>query len=542
MPYSAERSPASCIDCMAWGILNGRRCAACTLWRDKHRGDEQPCAGCGRSALLRNRHCRLCWNQARAEAHATGPAGGRAIASHFLDQIGAFHQLFFAGMLNSRGASTAPPRTHDRRGAPRKPPSEAARHPPIRWIQLRLLDARRDFTRFDAATGTDPGNPWLRWAIYVAHQLGETHGRRRGMHDNVRRALAVVLSRHAAGDVIRYSELFPAVRALDISVERVAEVLAEMGVLIDDRPPSLEAWLERKLDGLADGIRAETEHWLRTLHQGGARTKARDLGTVWSHMNNVQPTLLAWSQRYDHLREVTREDVLAALDDLTGSHRIQLLICLRSLFAFCGKTGKIFRNPTRGIKVGQQPYQLAQPLAPDDVDQAVQAATTPAARLALMLAAVHAARPGAIRALLLEDADLGNRRLTIAGRPRPIDDFTHQILLEWLEFRRTRWPDTTNPHLLINQMSAHGTAPVSTIYFAKTRLRGQAATLERLRVDRQLQEALTHGPDPLHLAAVFGLDPKTAIHYAENARALLATMIEEQDPASRDEPKGPNAL
>ncbi|MGI5290140.1 hypothetical protein ACQEVF_49985 [Nonomuraea polychroma] len=259
-------------------------------------------------------------------------------------------------------------------------------------------------------------------------------------------------------------------------------------------------------------------------------------------MNNVQPTLLAWSQRYDHLREITREDVLSALDDLTGSRRIQLLISLRSLFAFCRKTGKIFRNPTRGIKVGQQPYRLAQPLAPEDVDQAVQAATTPAARLVLMLAAVHAARPGAIRDLLLEDVDLGNRRLTIAGRPRPIDDFTHQILLEWLDHRRTRWPSTANPHLLINQMSAHGTGPVSTIYFAKTRLRGQAATLERLRVDRQLEEALTHGPDPLHLAAVFGLDPKTAIRYAENARALLATMIEEQDPASRDEPKGPDAL
>ncbi len=542
MPYSADRSPASCIDCMAWGILNGRRCTACTLWRNKHRGDEQPCAGCGRSALLRNHHCRMCWNQARTEAHATGSAGGRAIASRFLDQVGAFHQLFFAGMLNSRGASTTPPRTHNRRGAPRKPPPEPARHPPIRWIQLRLLEARRDFTRFDAATDADPGNPWLRWANYVAHQLGETHGWRRGMHDNVRRALTVLLSRHTAGDVIRYSELFPAIRAMDISVERVAEVLTEMGVLIDDRRPSFEVWLERKLDGLADGIRAETEHWLRTLARGGPRTAARKPDTVWTHMNNVQPVLLAWSQRYDHLREITREDVLAALADLTGSRRIQLLISLRSLFAFCRKTGKIFRNPTRGIKVGQQPYRLAQPLASTDIDQAVQTATTPAARLALMLAAVHAARPGAIRALLLEDVDLGNRRLTIAGCPRPIDDFTHQILLEWLDHRRTRWPSTANSHLLINQMSAHGTGPVSTIHFAKTQLRGQAATLERLRVDRQLDEALTHGPDPLHLSAVFGLDPKTAIRYAENARALLAAMIEEQDPASRDEPKGPNAL
>ncbi len=61
-------------------------------------------------------------------------------------------------------------------------------------------------------------------------------------------------------------------------------------------------------------------------------------------------------------------------------------------------------------------------------------------------------------------------------------------------------------------------------------------------LDRQLEEALAHGPDPLHLAAVFGLDPKTAIRYAENARTLLVTTAEEQDPASRDEPKGPHPI
>jgi hypothetical protein len=43
------------------------------------------------------------------------------------------------------------------------------------------------------------------------------------------------------------------------------------------------------------------------------------------------------------------------------------------------------------------------------------------------------------------------------------------------------------------------------------------------RVDRQLEEALVHGPDPLHLAEVFGLDEKTAIRYANSARALLET-------------------
>jgi hypothetical protein len=78
---------------------------------------------------------------------------------------------------------------------------------------------------------------------------------------------------------------------------------------------------------------------------------------------------------------------------------------------------------------------------------------------------------------------------------------------------------------------------VSTLW-GKKELRGKAATLERLRIDRQLQEGLDHGPDPLHLAAVFGLDPKTAIRYAESARLLLTTIAEEQDPASSTEPRG----
>jgi len=253
----------------------------------------------------------------------------------------------------------------------------------------------------------------------------------------------------------------------------------------------------------------------------------------------LRPVLLAWSGRYGHLREVTRDDVSAVLAGLRGSRRANVLVALRSLFGFCKKRKTIFRSPVQGIRVGQHPYGIIQPLSQDEVDQAAKAAATPAARLVLVLAAMHAARPKAIRELLLDDVDLGNHRLTIGGRTRPLDDLTRQVLAEWLSHRRARWPSTANPHLLINQMSANGTGPASTIYFAKTALRGQAATLERLRVDRQLQEAIAGGPDPLHLAAVFGLDPKTAIRYAENARQLLITAAEEHGPASSGEPKGP---
>jgi integrase len=483
---------------------------------------------------VKDGHCRLCWQQARRESQLAGglPRGAVPVLEAGTLRC---HQLFFDRMKGRR--AEGPARQHDRRGAPRKPPPPPAPCPAVRWLQPRLFETGKDFTRFDEGNDAALQNPWLIWAIYLAHRRGEARGWKRGIRLGVRRALIIVLSGHAAGDTVCYSEIFPALRARDISAGRAAEVLQEMGVLVDDRRSSFESWLERKLEGLAEGIGQEAKSWLRTMRDGGPRSSARSLETVWCHMNNVRPALVDWSQRYDHLREVTTDDIQAILSGLHGTRRSNFLVSLRSLFAFCKKKGMVFRNPASGIKVGQHPYGIAQPLGQDDVDQAAEAAATPSARLVLVLAAVHAARTGAIRAAQLDDLDLGNRRLIIAGRVRPIDEFTHQILLDWLDYRRTRWPDTANPHLLINQQSAMGTGPVSTIYFAKTKLRGQAATLERLRVDRQLEEALAHGPDPLHLAAVFGLDPKTAIRYADNARLLLTTRAEEQDPASSREPK-----
>ena len=278
---------------------------------------------------------------------------------------------------------------------------------------------------------------------------------------------------------------------------------------------------------------ADAGHWLRT------RSRPRNTDTVRMNLNRVHPLLLQWAGRYVHLREVTAADIIAATEPLPANLRRQTLTALRSLFRHCKKTGTIFRDPTSGIRTGQQPLNLIQPLQPADINQATAAATTPAARLALALAAVHAARPKTIRELHLGDIDLGNRRLAITGTARPLDDLTRHLLLAWLEHRGHRWPGTANPHLIINQQTAMTTRAVSENWLTET-CRGLTATLERLRADRQLEEALTHGPDPLHLAAVFGLDDTTAIRYATIARQLLQTPAEQHDPARSREPKDPN--
>ena len=307
---------------------------------------------------------------------------------------------------------------------------------------------------------------------------------------------------------------------MDLPVGHIVAVLAEMGIFEDDSEPSFERWLVGRLEGLAPGIRSEAERWTRVLRDGGPRSLPRREGTVWLSLNQVRPALLEWSNRYDHLREVTRDDVLAHMRTVDGRHRRDQLVALRSLFTWAKRQGLIFRNPTSRIKVGQNEYAVLQPLLPEQVERSVAAATTPAARLVLALAAVHAARVAHIAALMLDDVDLGNRRLTIAGRVRPLDDLTLKLLADWLDYQRHRWPSTANLHLLINNQTANTTIRASN-HWISAPMRGQDATLERLRVDRQLEEALIHGPDPLHLAEVFGLDEKTAMRYADSARQLL---------------------
>lgn len=512
--------PATCPGCFAWGGQRFRgACRACYEFGRHH--DQGECAGaaCHRVLPLKKGYCRLCWAQASLEAR-----GQVTVLAPYLAAV-CHHQLFFADMRRAMMRRGDPPRRSYPRPRPPRPDC-----PTPAGVQPRLADPPpRELRGFDRRRRADLANPTLVRARQLARTIGEARGWTRWVAGDVDRALVIVLSGHngSDGDTIRFSELFPVLRRYGLSVERTIEVLDHLGLFDDDRVPAFESWLQRKLADLAPGIRRDVEAWLRTLRDGGPRTRPRSLATVWAYLNEIRPVLVDWSARYDHLREVTHHDLLAAAERLHGSKRHHTLSVLRSLFRHCKKTGAIFRDPAARVRVGRQDYGVILPLLPEQISEATDAAATPAARLALALAAVHAARPKAIRDLQLGDVDLGNRRLVIAGRVHPLDDLTRHVLLAWLAYRRRRWPNTANPHLLLSQQSAMETGPVSRPWMTEA-FRGLGATLERLRVDRQLDEALAHGPDPLHLAAVFGLDDKTAIRYAHAARQLLTSAAEHQ--------------
>lgn len=504
----------SCPSCHSWGLLYSGTCRGCYDFARRHQPG--PCGTCRRGRPLKEGYCRNCWLQAALQAAGTarrapdlGPADFAAVR---------WHQLSFAGVARMNRRPRLP--------RPAQGPAAAGPADP-RWEQLELAapgQARLFHSRHWTAASVS--SPALDQARAIASRLAEARGWNARVQEETRRALAVMLASHAPGEKIPWSAMEPALRPRDLSVSRTAEVLSIAGLLDDDRVRPLDTWTEGKLATLAPGIAACARSWAGALLNGTSRSLPRNPDTVRIYLRSVHPLLQDWSSQYAHLREVTARDAAAAITALRGHQRRKTLTALRSLTRHCKKNGMIFADPAARIRSTPRPEPMILPLPPARISTATKAAVTPAARLALALAAVHALRPDAIRHLALGDIDLASRRITVAGQSRPLDDLTRRLITEWLAWRRERWPQTTSPYLIINNQTAMTTRPVSENWLTSF-FRGLGVTLEQLRVDRQLDEALTAGPDPLHLAAVFGIGDETAIRYAAAARHLLASAAED---------------
>ena len=512
---STAGSAGSCPSCHAWGVLYPGACRGCYDFARRH--EPGPCGACRRQRPLKEGYCRNCWLQAALQAAGTarrapdlGPADFAAVRHH---------QLSFAGLarLNRRPRLPRPDNA-----------APGASGPDPGWEQLEL-SAPGQSRLFHSRhwTAASVSNPALEQARAIASRLGETRGWNPRIQAETGRALAVMLASHAPGEKIPWSAIEPALRPRDLSVSRTAEILSIAGLLNDDRVLPLATWAEGKLATLAPGIAACARNWLDALLHGTPRSLPRNPDTARIYLRSVHPLLQQWSARYDHLREVTAGDATAAIATLRGHQRHKTLVALRSLTRHCKKNGLIFADPAARIHSTPRPETIILPLPPARVGTATEAAATPAARLTLALAAVHALRPDAIRHLAPGDIDLANRRITVSGQSRPLDDLTRKLIAEWLDHRREHWPRTSSPYLIINNQTAMTTRPVSENWLTSA-FRGLGVTLEQLRVDRQLDEALTAGPDPLHLAAVFGIGDETAIRYAAAARHLLASAAEDE--------------
>ncbi|SFK99782.1 hypothetical protein SAMN05216275_14612 [Streptosporangium canum] len=358
--------------------------------------------------------------------------------------------------------------------------------------------------------------------------MREERGWSRDVLAAVERTLVLLLAEHPADEPVTYAQLdLP--RGRGRSIKQTAEILAELGLLHEQRPKAILAWIDRRTSTLPTGFQTDVRDWLSWLHAGDARTRPRSDTTLYVSLGAVQPILESWAPTRRHLREVTRKDVHAAVEALRGSRLSNAVTALKSLFRFATKHRRIFTNPTTQLHPGAHPYPERLPLDELTLKTAASAAVTPALRLIVALAAIHAARPQAIRLLTLDDIDLPNRRIILDGLARPLDELTHDALRDYLAERRRCWPHTANPHVLLSRLTAAGVKPVSTYYLKQHLLVRHQVRLDDLRADRVLEEALNRGPDALHLAVVFGIEESTAIRYAEQARRLINEDQHEND-------------
>ena len=483
-------------------MLTERLCKACRSFASTHVTGQ--CATCGRDLPVDAGVCRPCRKQASLIA---GPASKAALDLSVAAVTG--HQLrFHLGSL-ARADSvpvTAPPAA--------LPPRQARLR--TRRVQLLLCDVPRDLSR--ASAQLPPLDPDLAERAHAeAGRLAGLRGWSPRTLSLTQRGLRILLAVHGPGEPVRASTIRQ-LTARTMPFPHIADVLAAIGVLDDDRPDTLAAWLDEQLAGLPAQIRAELDAWLELRRHGGPRRRPRSRRTIVRDVRAIRGFLADAGRRHSTLRQVSRDDITTWLASRPGHTRAQDASTLRSLFGILKAERLIFANPGRGVRVSRRNPSVPAPLPARLVTEAAAAARNdPALWVAVALAGVHALLPGQIRHLRLDQVDLPGRRLDPGGLDRPLDEVTATAITSYLGFRNQRWPSTANPYLLITRKTAHTGEPASRFWMSRL-FRRLPVTAAQLRDDRIVEEALAGRADPLHLAAVFGFGPRTGLRYAQAAR------------------------
>ena len=341
-------------------------------------------------------------------------------------------------------------------------------------------------------------SPLLLAATRCAIGLAEARGWSAATIAGVFYGLKAVLDGHTGDGPVPLSQVRQRVRPRShSSATRIAEVLAELGMLHDDTTAAIRTWIDRRTGELPAGFGRDVRAWLVVLLDGDARTRPRSPPLSTSTSAGCGPSSSAGQQhaatcgRSPPATSTPSWSRCAATGATTPSPR-----CARC----SGSPNDAARRsptPPRHLRGGRGAGRTMLPMTAEQIRAVQQAAATPAQRLAIALAAVHAARPGAIRELTLEDIDLPSRRISIAGHRQPLGELTRDALLAWLDYRRATWPDTANRHVLITRKSALGTGPVSASYLADYLGRHQRGiSLEHIRRDRILARSPGHRRRP----------------------------------------------
>ena len=384
----------------------------------------------------------------------------------------------------------------------------------LKYRQLLLFEARRDLRAHGRTGLLERCDPAL--ADHVDTVVAD-HARRHGWTgkatNQTQIGIRILLGlREHPDDLVKATDIV-LLTAIDLGVTRVRELLADMGLLDDDRAPTVDRWFADHIADLPAPIRDELAVWFVVMRDGSTtspRRKPRTETTIAVQLRMAMPVLGAWSTAgITSLREVTRDDLTIALPP-AGNARAGAGQALKSIFGVLKARKVVFTNPAARVTTGW--YQPHQPL-PHDPAVLLQALTDPDPTRALIVAliAFHGLRMAAVRHLQL--TDIRDRQLHQPGRTIPLAAPVITRLAAYLDDRAAAWPATLNPHLLVNSRSAWRDTPVGQRW---VHLKiGEPLTAQSIREDRILLEAHATGGDTRALTDLFGLSITAATRYTD---------------------------
>ncbi|WP_125592197.1 hypothetical protein [Amycolatopsis balhimycina] len=493
----------SCPDCHAWGTRRGNNwlCEGCRAWRRNH-PHLGTCGMCRQSRHINDDGiCRLCRKQP-----LWLPDTARAELAEHVRRWG--HQLYFADMFSGLGVRVARAAAAQRRRLLITHPIPP-RHP-VRHQQLAGFNLPRDLRAGREHGFPPPADPEL--VTYLDTCVTE-HAARHGWDGKVttrtRMGLHILLGlQDTSGAAINATDVI-ALSCLRVPVRPILDVLTAVGYLHDDRVPTIERWFAHKTAELPETIVTDLQLWfdvMRHGHTSPPRSKPRAPRTVQSKLRWALPALHAWAEAgHEHLREITRDQVLAVLP-ASGTPRHTMLQGLRSLFRLLKVHKRVFVNPTARIPVGRLTGRIPLPAPVDRIREAL-ADDDPTRAAIAALVAFHALASGQLRDLQVTDVYDG--RLHLGDRSIPLAYPVRDRLRIYLDYRAARWPATGNPHLFIHYRSANHIGPVQIEWLAH-RL---GLPTQSLREDRILHEVHATGGDIRRLCDLFGLSVAGAERY-----------------------------
>jgi len=525
-----------CPICLGWGERRqSTSCAACAKWRRAFPG-QRACLRCGRvSHVSGDGLCRPCLQIIRTDdpQWVFSPVPGRPVQLALLLQgvrlPRASSLLLPANRKDKRLRETlgdVVPAQQKWQWLARKPALQALSPHLVDPAQTVLFEVRRDWRCI--TVGALDQLPALTAAAEALvgefNQQARLRGWNPASRNNGTKTLRILLAWIGADAPIREADIRALSGRPGTTVRRMLQFLGERGMIIPDparQGTAVQRTIQQRIQALPETIAGELRQWVKVA-RGEGRRAHRELpfSTIRSYLNCFYPVLTAWSERVTSLREITRDDIHAALDERPPVTARNLLPALRSLFRALKQERIIFRDPTRAVTLPAM-RRLPVPIPADQLRGLIDRAENPMAKLIVALIAIHGLGKKETTRLLLDDLNLSTGHLLVrrsTGRHTVyLDQLTHTLVISWLRERRRRWPLTASRHLLVTGQTAADAADPPIAFTVLDAIFGKLGlSPSKLRQDRILDEA-KHTADPVHLMRVFGLTAKPAMRYVQAA-------------------------